>query len=205
MRFDARFNEPDDPVFPHKNVELCWTEFTKDGVMTVMTSTSGTPPFATTVDVYKSHSGVNAHGVMVKFQENDFKSTSSTESGRSTSSTTATTSTIALGSNADPSESGKGELKKGASVGVGVSVGLLTLAAVVGGVHFLLRSRQRRRRGKQLGVEAYRSQGMNTPEWKSADVAVYKQPSPAPQQLQSIVHHAPGTQHAPQALTRSDT
>jgi hypothetical protein len=173
MRFDARFVEPDDPVFPHKNTEMCWTEFTKDGVMTVMTSTSGAPPFATTVDVYKSHSGVNAPGVMVKFQENDFKSTSSTESGRSTSPTTATTSTIALGSNADPLGIGKGELKKGASVGVGVSVGLLTLAAVVGGVQFLLRSRQRRRRGKQLGVEAYRSQGMHTPEWKSADVAVY--------------------------------
>jgi hypothetical protein len=196
MSFDATLRTAVNADFPHINSLPCWSEYTENGTMTVTSSDPGATPFPTEISVWETNGAINAYGIVVKFQESDFSGTTwpaangSSEGGGPTASPPGTTELA----------SKNGGLNAGASVGIGVSVGLFALAAIVGGVYFLLRSRKRKRAKGQLGVEAYRPQGQHPSEWKPVGVAVYEQTQSTPQELGTTVHHMPGSRHAPQEL-----
>jgi len=160
--------------------------------MTVTTS-SGNGYWGTPIAYTKSNGALNAYGIVVKFQESDFTSPKTMSSGSQPPSTITWTSY----GGSTGSQNGSGGLQKGASIGIGVSVGLVALVAIVGGVYFLLRLRKKRS-SKQLGVEAYRDLAQELSEGKSE---AYELDSTfKAQELGSTVHHVPGSVHAPQEL-----
>ncbi|KAF2680103.1 hypothetical protein K458DRAFT_421909 [Lentithecium fluviatile CBS 122367] len=187
--------------YPWMDTLICGMEYTENKVLTVTISEPGGIPSKAPISIKSKGGAVFAYGIQVKFQEGDFDnkttptpttefpsvSASSEDSGPTTSST-------------EDNASGGGDgLSTRASVGIGVSVGLLALASVIGGVYFLLRARK----GKRLNgrVEAYGPGG--EPGWKPGDSTIYAHyelPPAPPQELDNGAYHVPGSKHAPQEL-----
>lgn len=127
---------------------LCYHAYTGTGSMAAtVTSLSGEKPGSTMITFREGAGAINAYGIVVRFQSNDFASTTSASvSSGKTSFVTTPTATSASGAPASSSaEAGSGGLSTGASIGIGLSVGMVALGAVAGGLWLFFRNRKRRR------------------------------------------------------------
>ncbi|KAF2637104.1 hypothetical protein P280DRAFT_139028 [Massarina eburnea CBS 473.64] len=119
-------------------------------LVTVTSSFLTDEPFTTTTVL--STGAMNAYGIFVKYKSGGLggskteASSGNSNSGGSSSSTDAPTS-----SNTAVSPDGKGRLSTGASIGIGISIGVVFFALVIGTVFFVLR---RRKNAKMLPVSS---------------------------------------------------
>ncbi|KAF2447459.1 hypothetical protein P171DRAFT_518562 [Karstenula rhodostoma CBS 690.94] len=133
------------PNFPFLDTLRCESTYTAKGTFTLTSSEEGREP-TPAVYMHPSKPGaINAYAVVVRFQATDFASkTLSSFSSTSSPSLSGTTSSSPAPSSTDISKDSG--LSTGASVGIGVGAGAVGLAAIIGTVWFILRSRKKKQR-----------------------------------------------------------